>query len=174
MTNLWKGSKRWLRYHAISLFRVDDGSERVARGIALGAFVNFYPTFGLGVLLSGFLAGFTGGNVVAGVVGGALFALAWPLLFFLNMKVGELIYTSPIRVEDLEDVDERTIDLLVFGKTFLAGAGINSILSTLVVYSFFYYLHDRYRAQILSWFNRLRIRRLARQRKSRQTPEHQN
>src|SRR5690606_33679330 len=51
--------KPWFRFRrgakslALRVFRVKDASERVARGFALGMIINFIPSFGLGVLISG-------------------------------------------------------------------------------------------------------------------------
>lgn len=160
MTRRWLKLKRWARFQAITLFRVDDGSERVARGFAAGVCVNFFPTFGFGIVISGFLAGFVKGNVIAGFVGGTIFALLWPVLFYFNMQVGELIFHSPIPIDEFEDVDDSTIDILVTGKTFLYGAAVNCIIGSLLAYIVIYFLHMRFRGPILAWLNRLRIRRV--------------
>ena len=158
----WGQLKRLPRYHTLSLFRLDGGSEPVARGFALGALINFFPTFGFGVVVSGFLAGVCGGNVLAGFVGGAVFAVLWPLLFFLNMRVGDYFYLSPIRVDELEDVDDRTIDALVMGKTFLWGAVVNCLVFGLLSYGLVYLAHSRWRFQVLAWMAERRRRRLER------------
>lgn len=123
----------------------------MARGFAIGAMVNFFPTFGFGVVISGALAGLLRCNVVAGVVGGAVFAVLWPLLFYFNMRVGSLLYDLPAPVDSIEEVDDRTIDALVQGKTFLAGAIVNGVVVSLVVYAIAYYLHSRYRERVLRW-----------------------
>lgn len=156
MRTFWSNFVRWCRYQAISLFRVDDGSERVARGFTVGALINFFPTFGFGVLVSGFVAGLVRGNVLAGFVGGALFAILWPILFYLNMQVGEIFYRSPILVDELEDVTDSTIDALVKGKTFLAGAAVNSLIAGLVLYLAVYLAHRCFRENALAWLGKFR------------------
>lgn len=159
MQQFWTGTKRRARYYAISLFRVDDDSERVARGFALGSLINFYPTFGFGIVISGFLAGICRGNVLAGLVGGGLLTILWPLLFFLNMQVGDFFYRSPVVIDELEDVNESTIDALVMGKTFLWGATLNGLFFSLVAYGLVYYVHSRSRLRVLNWLRHLKMRR---------------
>ena len=65
----WLALERGLVFNLIRLFRIRGQSERVARGFALGLIVNFFPTFGFGVLISGFFARLFGGNAIAGLVG---------------------------------------------------------------------------------------------------------
>ncbi len=143
---------RYFRFHAITLFRMRGSSERIARGAALGAAVNVYPTFGVGVGLAAMLAGLTGGNVVAGLVGAAVFTALWPLLFFLNVKVGERFYPATIVVDELEDITAQTVDALILGKTFLLGAGINAVWIGLLTYGLVYFSHKYFREHVLSWF----------------------
>lgn len=138
--------------HAIRLLRVRDASERVARGFALGLVVNFFPTFGFGVLISGFVARLFGGNGIAGLVGGATLTFAWPLLFFLNMRTGSLLFRPAIRVEELGDVTTKTVDALVWGKTFMAGSLMNSALLGLSVYLVLRLIYTRIRPGSLAWF----------------------
>jgi uncharacterized protein (DUF2062 family) len=138
--------------HAIRLFRVRDESERVARGFALGMIVNFFPTFGFGVLISGFVARLFGGNAIAGLVGGATLTFAWPLLFYLNIHTGGLIFRPPIPVDDLEEVTDKTVQALEWGKTFMTGAIGNSLIIGLLVYILLRALYTRIRPGALAWF----------------------
>lgn len=131
----------------------------MARGFAIGALINFFPTFGFGIVAGGFAAGLLGGNALAGFLGGTIFVVLWPALFVLNMKIGGLIYHSPVQVESMEDVDEHTIDALVVGKTFLAGATINCLISGLLIYGIVYFAHSRYRDSVLAWLIARRRRR---------------
>lgn len=146
------GFKRSVLLHAIRLFRVRDESERVARGFALGMIVNFFPTFGFGVLISGVVARCFGGNAIAGVVGGATLTFVWPVLFYLNMRMGSRLFRPPIVVDELADVTEQTVDALVWGKTFMAGALVNAALAGLAVYLLLRLLYARVRPAALAWF----------------------
>lgn len=148
----WHGLKRQTFLHAIRLFRVQGESERVARGFALGLIVNFFPTFGFGVLISGVFARLLGGNAIAGILGGSTLTFFWPLLFYLNMQVGGLLFPSPVPVDDVDDVTRASFDALVWGKTFIAGAIWNSLVVGLVVYLLLRLFYKRIRPGALAWF----------------------
>ncbi|MHC1768242.1 MAG: DUF2062 domain-containing protein [Verrucomicrobiia bacterium] len=148
----WSGVKRYTLLHAIRLFRVKGESERIARGFALGLIVNFFPTFGFGVLISGVFARFLGGNTIAGIVGGSILTFSWPLLFYLNMRVGGLLFPSPIVVDEVDDVTNASLDALVWGKTFLVGSIWNSLVVGLFVYLLLRLLYTRIRPGALAWF----------------------
>jgi uncharacterized protein (DUF2062 family) len=151
-TLLWAAFKRSTLFRGIQLFRLPGGSERVARGFSIGMVVNFFPTFGFGILVSGFVARLLGGKPLAGVLGGITLGFFWPALFYLNIRVGGLFHRSPIVVDELEDVTEKTVDTLVWGKTFMAGAVVNSLVVGLIAYAIVYYLHHTMRPRILTYF----------------------
>jgi uncharacterized protein len=146
---------------ALRFFRLRDSRERGARGFAVGLACNFYPTFGLGAVISGFLAKLVGGNVVAGFIGGSTLAVFWPILFLLNMRVGGIFLRPPILVDDLEDVTTQNINALVWGKTFALGSVINSVIAALLAYFLFLLAYERIRPVALRW-----LRRQVRQRRS--------
>jgi uncharacterized protein len=147
-------TERCFLYNVIRLFRIRDASERVARGFALGMIVNFYPTFGFGVLISAFVARLLGGNAIAGLAGGATLAFLWPLLFYVNMRVGSLFHRPEVVIGDLDDVTEKTISALVWGKAFTTGAIINSVLTGLLVYLILRLLYAKARPRALAYFRR--------------------
>jgi uncharacterized protein (DUF2062 family) len=146
--------ERNLLYQAVRLTRIRGASEKVARGFAVGLVVNFFPTFGFGVLVSGFLARVTGGNFVAGLVGGAVLSFSWPLLFLLNLWTGSLIYSPSIQINDLSEVTEKTMRALVWGQTFTAGAVLNSLVGGAVVYLLLRLLYEETRPAALAYFRR--------------------
>lgn len=146
--------ERHVLYQAIRLTRIRGASEKVARGFAVGLVVNFFPTFGFGVLVSGFLARLTGGNFVAGLAGGAVLSFSWPLLFLLNLWTGSLIYPPPIPITDLSEVSEKTLRALVWGQTFTAGALLNSLVGGGVVYLLLRLLYEETRPAALAYFRR--------------------
>jgi uncharacterized protein len=150
----WLSLERYFLFHLIRLFRIKGQNERVARGFALGLVVNFFPTFGFGVLISGFIARAFGGNAVAGLVGGATLTFFWPVLFYLNMSMGRFFVKPPIVIEDLQDVTEKTVDALVWGHTFMVGAILNSILFGGAAYLLLRALHWRIRPNALGYFRR--------------------
>ena len=146
--------ERNLLYQAVRLTRIRGASEKVARGFAVGLVVNFFPTFGFGVLVSGFLARVTGGNFVAGLVGGAVLSFSWPLLFLLNLWTGSLIYSPSIQINDLSEVTEKTMRALVWGQTFTTGAVLNSLVGGTVVYLLLRLLYEETRPAVLAYFRR--------------------
>jgi uncharacterized protein (DUF2062 family) len=150
----WLALERYFLFHLLELLRIRGESEKVARGFSLGMIVNFFPTFGFGVLIGGFFARAFGGNAVAGVVGGALLTFFWPVLFFLNMKTGRYFIRPPVIIDELADVTETTIDALVWGHTFLAGALANSLLVGGSVYGLMRLLYRRLRPPTLAYFRR--------------------
>jgi len=133
------------------LLRVRDNSERVARGFATGLIVNFFPTFGFGVLISGFVARLFGGNAIAGLVGGATLTFFWPVLFYLNIRMGGWFAPPPIAVDEVADLTEKTMSSLVWGQTFIVGAVLNSLLVGGVVYLLALLLYGRVRPALLEW-----------------------
>jgi uncharacterized protein (DUF2062 family) len=154
MKRAWLCVERVWVFNLIRLFRIRDQSERVARGFALGLVVNFFPTFGAGVLISGFVARFFGGNAVAGLIGGATLTFFWPLLFYLNIRTGSLVAPSPIPVDGLVDITEKTMGSLVWGRSFTIGAVLNSLLVGLVAYLILKLLHHQVRPGALAYFRR--------------------
>lgn len=148
----------YILYQAIRFFRLRGSREKGARGFAVGLACNFYPTFGLGAFLSGFLAKLIGGNVVAGFIGGSTLAFFWPLLFYINMRVGSLFIRPPIIVDDLGDVTMQTVNRLVWGKTFLVGSLINSVVAATIAYFAFLLLFQRVRPYAIRWL-REKVRR---------------
>lgn len=133
------------------LLRVRDKSERVARGFALGLIVNFFPTFGFGFLISGALARLAGGNLIAGLVGGASLTFVWPILFYLNIRVGGWFVAPPVPVEEVADLTEQTVSQLVWGQTFVLGAVVNSLVIGLVSYVLMLLLYGKLRPALLEW-----------------------
>jgi uncharacterized protein len=151
------GMRDVLLYQAIRFFRLRGTREKAARGFAIGLACNFYPTFGLGGILGGFLARLCGGSLVAGLVGGSTLAFIWPIVFYMNVRTGALFFKPAIPVDELEDVTERTMNALLWGKTFAIGAIVNSLLAILVSYLLFLLIFERVRTPALNWL-RERIR----------------
>lgn len=151
--HFWLTLERRFLFHLIRFFRIRGASEKVARGFSLGLIVNFFPTFGFGVLISGVFARMFGGNAIAGLAGGALLTFFWPVLFYLNLRTGGLFLGHSL-VRDYEEVTERTMNALVWGQTFTLGAIVNALLVGLCVYLLIRLLYDRTRPAALAYFRR--------------------
>jgi uncharacterized protein (DUF2062 family) len=143
------GFKRSLRYQAIRLFRMEGSREKIARGFAIGMVFNFFPTFGLGAVVSGFVARLFGGNILAGFIGGSTLAIFWPVLFYLNMRVGSLFLRPPQIVDSLDDVTPQAVDALVWGRTFFIGSVLNSLVVGLAAYFLFLLVYERIKVRSL-------------------------
>lgn len=150
----WLAAERCCVFNVIRLFRIRGQSERVARGFALGFMVNFFPTFGFGVMVSAALARLLGGNLVAGLVGGALMTFFWPLLFYLNLRTGGMFVRPSVVIDELDDVTKKTMDALVWGQTFTLGAVINSALAGLTLYAALRLCYRQMRPGALAYFRR--------------------
>jgi uncharacterized protein len=149
---------RKFKYNLVRILRVNDSPHQVALGFTLGFIPNWYPTFGLGVILSVGLAKLVKSNTVAAFVGGVLGAPLWPVLFLLNYKVGRLLFDKSTKVDELEDVDyadalEHTLvgvnSFFSKGFTFLEGALINTILFSIFIYFIVKFLFKMYRKGLL-------------------------
>lgn len=151
---LWLKIERGFLYNVVRFFRIRGATEKVARGFALGLVINFFPTFGFGVIISGVCARVLGGNAVAGFVGGATLTFAWPVLFYLNIRAGSLFYRPALEVDDLEDVTEKTVSALAWGKAFTAGAILNSLIVGLTTYLLLRLLYSGVRPAALAYFRR--------------------
>ena len=159
-------------YHLLRMCRIRTASEKVARGFALGIIPHFFPTFGLGAVISAVFARACGGNGLAGLVGGALFTPFWPFLFVLNVKVGAWIFSDPseaIEIAAVSDVTGPRAQALVWGRDFSTGAIICGIGTALVCYLLLVFLYERVRPTLFQWTRqrvqqrrrlRLRTRRL--------------
>lgn len=125
----------------------------------MGFIPSWFPTFGLGPLLSIGLAKFFRVNVIAALIGGVIGTPIWPILFFFNYKIGSLIFDRHNKVDGIEDVNYEHVvnetlgSLQSGGITFLTGACINMIISTIAIYVIVYILFKRYRETILQKIN---------------------
>lgn len=149
-----KRLRRAMACRAMRLLRLRESRERIARGFSLGLIVNFMPSFGFGVLISGFVARVFGGNLAAGIAGGASLTFLWPLLFYLNMRVGAVFISSPVPIADLDDVTEEAIDALVWGKTFFVGSMVNSLVVGAITYLGMLLIYPPLRPAALRWVRR--------------------
>lgn len=150
----WERVKRYGFYQAIRLFRIRARTERIARGFALGLIINFLPTFGFGVVISGFVARIFGGHSVAGFVGGATLTFAWPILFALNVGVGTFLLEGNWSVDVSEGISEKAMNKLVWGRAFILGMIANMLAIGLLVYLFMRLLYRHIRPVALRLLRR--------------------
>ena len=153
---------RIIKYNLLRLFRLKSGPHQVASGVTIGFIPSWFPTFGLGPILSVGMARFLKANTVSALVGGILGTFIWPLLFFLNYKVGSLLLDRNTKVDELDEVEyidaiEHTYTGIVSshssGFIFLTGAMCNIVISSIAIYIMVYIMFKTYRVRIL---NRIR------------------
>lgn len=156
---------RYFRYNAIRFFRIRAASERIARGFALGMIINFLPTFGFGVLISGFFARMFGGHMIAGLIGGASLTFAWPILFIFNIRAGSWILQIDSPVNDSAAPDTELPNQLLWGRVFILGMTANMLSAGLAVYLVIRLLYRRVRPWAIALLRR-RVHRRPRRKKN--------
>ena len=162
--NSGKSLRDGFLFLGIRFFRLRSSPDKAARGFGIGVACNFFPTFGLGGFISGFLARIFGGDMIAGFLGGALLAPFWPLVFYANVRVGGLFLRPPVLLDELDDVTPQTVHALVWGQTFAIGSAVNSLIAGCAAYFLFLLAYERIRPHALHW-----LRRKARGRKAPRT-----
>jgi uncharacterized protein (DUF2062 family) len=144
---------RKIKYLLLRLFRIKSNAHSIALGFTVGLLMNFVPSFGLGPFLSAASAKLIRANPVAGFIGGLSLLWLFPLLFYLNVVIGEMLI--PIDVDDLEDSLEETEEVIEVGfqvgKAFLIGMIINVIMFGIVIYMLSYMVIKKYRNEVLQY-----------------------
>lgn len=155
---------RRLKYYCLRMIRTNNGNHSVAIGLTLGFFPCWFPTFGIGMVASVALSRVFKGSIPAAVLSAILGSFTWPVLFFLNYKVGSVIRSlfysghvefeevilSPPPVSNYEETFEGLQRLGNIGTDFLVGSVTNSILFSLLGYGAVLLLLHRYRHFLLS------------------------
>jgi len=131
---------RWIRYIYLKTLRMKENPQKLARGLALGIFLNFLPTFGTGVFVALIVARFV--RASAFLACSAALATKWciPLLYALNLKVGQILLGMPTETMTTIWAKIASLDLsgiLALGKPFIVGSLLNSIIGSGVMYLVF-------------------------------------
>jgi uncharacterized protein (DUF2062 family) len=154
---------RKLKYGAIRMFRMKSGNHQVALGFIIGLYPCWFPTFGIGPAISLALAKVARGNILASLFAASLGSVAWPVLFYLNYKVGNWFGALMVQEAGLpaalphSDYGDMIASLNRFGNmgaNFLLGAFINSLLSSIVGYVALQLIFSKYRFRILQALRR--------------------
>lgn len=163
---------RKLKYLFIRLWRLKDRTHYIALGFTIGLIINFMPTFGIGPFLSTVGAKLFKGNSVAGFIGGIAFIWAFPILFYLNIIVGEALLPIKIEtkidiiVDEIEVVFSEPVEVLVaslkIGKVFFIGMVVNMLLFGIVTYTLSYFIFKKYRIDTLKFiYKKWRLARVS-------------
>lgn len=145
--------RRKIKLMLLKLFRLRDNAHSVAIGFTVGILLNFIPTFGIGPLASAALPKLFRGNSVAGLIGGVLLVWAFPLLFYLNIVTGDILF--PIKIEEIaiehgiEETEEVIEAGITIGKAFIVGMIVNMLIAGLLSYITVYFIFKRSRRKVL-------------------------
>ena len=142
--------KRVVKYHFIRLFRIKSGAKQVAFGFSLGFIPNWFPTFGLGPIISVAISKPLKANLVAAIIGGVSGAFIWPFLFYLNLKVGKFLVHLGTHIASIEENNIESVKLFYYktktiGIEFILGALVNCLTFGLISYFLLYFILTRHR-----------------------------
>lgn len=167
---------RRLKYYILRTLRMHNSDHRIALGFAVGFFPCWYPTFGMDLLLAPLFARMVRGNVPSSFLAASTGSVLWPVLFYLNYRIGVFVhlfttFPASFRIEDAFTAPVPETDYLVetshfgrlgdMGVNFLVGALINSFLSTFILYILMRIILTVYRRPLLQ-----KIKQSIRKRKS--------
>ncbi|KZN98661.1 DUF2062 domain-containing protein [Bacillus badius] len=150
-----KKLSRQFKYMLLKFFRIRSSAHSISIGFALGASINFVPSFGMGLLISIAFAKLFRGNTVAAFLGGVSLMGIFPFLFYLNLVTGQFVYPYELgemiesAVEEAASWQATAAAGFSVGRTFIIGMLINMILFIGSFYLAVYVIFKRYQKQIL-------------------------
>lgn len=140
----------------IKLFRIKENAHKISLGFTLGFLVNFIPSFGIGPLLSTAGAKILKGNPLAGFIGGVLLIWLFPLLFYLNLIVGQTLL--PFSADAIHPGGSFGASVQA-GTAFLLGMLVNILLFGVLSYLFMYKIVIKYRVDLLSAIKKWNVKK---------------
>lgn len=146
--------RRRLKYYLIKFLRLKGAPGKIALGFAVGACVNFFPTFGIGLPFAGLMAGMVTASIPAGLLGDLFFKPLFPLFFYLNLITGYFFWSDrAYNIKRLTKflIHHKAAAFGAMGKAFFTGAIINSLILGTILYLIVYFIIERYRMQLLKW-----------------------
>ncbi|TLS53833.1 DUF2062 domain-containing protein [Paenibacillus antri] len=157
--------RRRAKFYVIKLLRAGQGNHKVALGFVLGFFPCWFPTFGVGPALSIFFAKLLRTSVASSIVAAGVGSVAWPLLFFANYKVGNVLRAVWSKEAPIAEVDDLLLETVPepdyahaadhlnrlgdMGLNFMVGSIANSLVFSVLFYLCIRSLLARYRAPLL-------------------------
>jgi len=154
-----KRFQRALRYYLLRFLRLRGTPWKVALGFALGACINFYPTFGVGVLVAGLLASAFRVSITAALLGDLIFKSFFPLFFYFNIVVGNFLLGRNSRHPRLAANRIYNLTYAEFkhvGEAFFLGSGVNTLILGGILTVVVYFIFTRYRSRLAHFVYRLR------------------
>lgn len=149
--------RRRVRFTLIKFLRLKGAPRKIALGFAIGACVNFYPTFGIGVPLAALFAGLAMASIPAGLLGDVAFKPLFPVFFYLNLVTGYIFWprgNNDVNKLWVEILNMKMITFIKLGKIFFAGALFNTLILGTVLYAVVYFIMRKYRQRLLKMLMR--------------------
>jgi len=120
---------------------IPDAPQKIARGAAIGLALDFLPLPLISIPIAYLIARLAGGNGLAAALTAALFKMAVPFFYVLNMITGGLMlgYNDFDSVEQVVEVFYQTQvgwleKFSLLGYPFMLGAFFNAALALAIVY----------------------------------------
>ncbi|RQD76126.1 MAG: DUF2062 domain-containing protein [Candidatus Syntrophonatronum acetioxidans] len=150
--------KNWLSQlnkEMVNILKLKTTPQKIALGVAIGIFMNFLPSMGIGAILSLILAKALRASVVAAVSTSLATGILIPFLYTLNVFTGRLLIINTGIEEITTGIEaslQKSLDTLVTPlqhselflpflsslKTitidFLVGSVINAFIAGLIIY----------------------------------------
>ncbi len=143
--------RRAIRYYLLRFLRLRGTPWKVALGFALGACINFYPTFGIGVVVAGLLASAFRVSIAGALLGDLMFKSFFPIFFYFNLITGYYMTGQPHRyllatLRKLLILSHlRIVELERFGRVFFLGALVNTLILGSILTALVYVVFSRHR-----------------------------
>ncbi len=135
---MWRrwGFFRQFKLNMIKLARIQSEPDAVARGIALGLFIGFTPTFGVQIILALLFAFLLKQNKIATFVG------VWitnpftaPIIYGLEYKIGRMLLgLPPLKIEHFDWHSAYSLGAQVF-QPLLLGCLVLGVPCSIIGYS---------------------------------------
>ena len=116
-----------------------DAPNKVARGASWGLALDFLPIPIFSIPLAYVMARITGGNGLAGALTAALFKLAVPFFYVLNITTGNFLLglhlpNDIVALAMMGTLEHKIEQLLALGPPFLVGSLVNAFLAWLLIF----------------------------------------
>lgn len=139
---------RYARFHYFKILRLKDTPYKIAKGVALGVFLDFLPLPFISLIIAYIIAKIAKFNTIAAVTTAAVLKPAVFLIFWpLNILVGKFILgkqtlidkmtyaPEPDNILKIKDYILHLIDYIGhLGTPFLLGSIINAVVWGAIVY----------------------------------------
>lgn len=135
---MWRrwGFPRQFKLNVIRLARIQSEPDAIARGMALGLFIGFTPTFGVQMALALLFALLLRQNKISTLIGVWITnPLTAPIIYGLEYKVGRMLLgLPPLKIERFDWQTAQALGMQV-GAPLLLGCLVLGIPCSIIGYS---------------------------------------